>query len=284
MRWSLGAWVVIEVHEVVIEVHEVVIEVHEVVIEVYEVVIEMHEVVIEVHEVVIEMHEVVIEMHEVVIEVYEVVIEMHEMFRVIEVVIEMREVMVIEVHKVVIEVHELVIEVVIEMREVMVIERFTEKDMPLRNTDRNVSYRIATRRNHVDSTSFFDSRDSMVRISMSDSLPRLSITSSIYNDILAGPGNSPLFDQLIEGRDRLAELVAIERSRELPPLPLVGCLPPSVLAGFADKSRDRFPTTPRSLATWLGPQSCPSGRLRGGGGSPVSRGNHPHSNKPPGGH
>ena len=108
--------------------------------------------------------------------------------------------------------------------------------MPLRNTDRNVSYRIATRRNHVDSTSFSsfsDSRDSMVRISMSDSLPRLSITSSIYSDILAGPGNSPLFDQLIEGSDRLAELVAIERSRELPPLPLVGCLPPSVLAGFA---------------------------------------------------
>lgn len=119
--------------------------------------------------------------------------------------------------------------------------------MPLRNTDRNVSYRIATRRNHVDSTSFSsfsDSRDSMVRISMSDSLPRLSITSSIYNDILAGPGNSPLFDQLIEGSDRLAELVAIERSRELPPLPLVGCLPPSVLAGFADKSRDRFPPLP----------------------------------------
>lgn len=121
-------------------------------------------------------------------------------------------------------------------------QHFTE-DMPPRNTDRNISYRLATRRHHVDSTTVFD-RDSKVHLSWSDSLPRNCVTSSIYGEGFALPGNSLPFDQPVEGNDPLAIFIASKRSRLPPTLPLVGCLPPSVLAGFAHKSRDRFPPLP----------------------------------------
>eukprot|EP00731_Ephydatia_muelleri_P019504 Em0012g329a len=146
------------------------------------------------------------------------------------------------------------------------LKRFTEKDMP--STQHRQERQLP--HSHSSQSRGLHLLPLLLRQSRQHGAPQ--------HRYLGWPGQLPPFDQLI---DRLAELVAIERSRELPPLPLVGCLHPASLPGLRQVSRP-FPTTPRSLATWLGPQSCPSGRLRGRGGSPPSPGaTTPTATSPP---